>query len=295
MRKYQVGYFFREGVRGIFLHGFMSFAAVGVIAACLLITGSVSLLALNVDRMIKDIQSQNEILVIIDEKLSEAEAKSVGTKIAQMSNVADRVFISKEKALEEYAEQMGENSYVLAGFEDKNPLRHRFVVKLFDVSLMTETTEQLREIAGVAEIKAQPEITAFIMGLRGVVNAVSVSLILMLLFVSIFIISNTVKLATFDRREEIGIMRVVGATNGFIRWPFIVEGFLLGIMGGVLAFIVQWALYNYVAIRVTEEFRVVQVMPFGDILALVAGAFVLFGFVVGVLGSVVTIRKFLKV
>ncbi|GHU90159.1 cell division protein FtsX [Clostridia bacterium] len=279
----------------MFLHGFMSFAAVGVIAACLLITGSVSLLALNVDRMIKEIQSQNEILVIIDEKLSEAEAKSVGTRISQLSNVADRVFISKERALEEYAEQMGDNSYVLAGLEDKNPLRHRFVVKVFDVTLMTETIEEMREIAGVAEIKAQPEITAFIMGLRSVVNAVSVTLILMLLAVSIFIIANTVKLATFDRREEIGIMRVVGATNGFIRWPFVVEGFLLGIMGGAVAFVAQWVLYNYVAIRVTEEFQIVQVMPFGDILILVAGAFVLFGFVAGVLGSVVTIRKFLKV
>ena len=296
MRRYEVGYFFQEGVRGIFLHGFMSFAAVGVIAACLLIMGSVSLLAVNIDITIKEIQSQNEILVIIEESYSEAEANSVGTRISRIDNVADRVFVSKDAALEEFGRKLN-NNFLLEGYEDEdmNPIRHRFVVQLRDVSQMRETIRELEDLTGVAAVNAEVGITDFILSIRSVVNAVSLSLIAMLLGVSVFIISNTVKLATFDRREEIGIMRIVGATNTFIRWPFVVEGFLLGLMGALLAFFVQWTVYNYMSVRVTGVIPIFSLAPFGDILIFVLPVFLLFGFVVGVLGSVLTIRRFLRV
>ena len=296
MRRYEIGYYFQEGVRGIFLHGFMSFATVGVIAACLLIMGSVSLLAVNIDGTIKEIQSQNEILVFIDEEYSEARAKSVGTDIARLDNVQSREFISKEQAMEQFIGKVGMDPTLFEGYDDEaNPLRHKFSVQVADVAHMQKTIRQLEEIPGVVKTRADLGVTDFILGLRTLANAVSVSLIVMLLCVSVFIISNTVKLATFDRREEIGVMRVVGATNGFIRWPFVIEGFLLGLMGALLAFFLQWAVYNYMSVRLTEAFRLFELMPFGDILIIVLPVFVAFGFMVGVLGSVLTIRRFLRV
>ncbi len=295
MKRYEVGYFFQEGVRGIFLHGFMSFAAIGVIAACLLIMGSFSLVAINVDRAIKELESQNEILVIINESLSEAEAKSVGTRISQLENVSDRQWVSKEQALKDFKTQLGDQASVMEGLEDVNPLRHRYIVSLVDVSKIEETIEELKSISGVDKVTAQVEISEFMLSLRNVVNAVSLTLVIMLLGVSVFIISNTVKLATFDRREEIGIMRVVGATNAFIRWPFVVEGFLLGTIGALSGFFLQWIVYNYMSVKVAGVIPVFTMAPFSDLLILVFLSFIIFGFAVGVLGSVLTIRRFLRV
>lgn len=295
MKRYEVIYFFREGIRGVFLHGFMSFAAISVIAACLLIMGSFSLLAVNIDRVIEDLRNQNEILVFIDESLSLAEAKSIGTRISNMENIEKCTWISKEEAFEDYKESLGDQSTALEGLEDNNFLRHRYAVLLSDVSQMESMMETLKKIPGVADVNAKVEISEFILSLRSVVSAVSVSLIVMLLGVSVFIISNTVKLATFDRREEIGIMRVVGATHSFIRWPFVIEGFLLGVIGAVLGFFLQWGVYSYMDKAVQGVLPIFTMQPFSDLILLVLLLFVVFGFVVGVLGSVLTIRKFLRV
>lgn len=295
MKRYEVIYFFREGIRGVFLHGFMSFAAISVIAACLLIMGSFSLLAVNIDRVIEDLRNQNEILVFIDESLSLAEAKSIGTRISNMENIEKCTWISKEEAFEDYKESLGDQSTALEGLEDNNFLRHRYAVLLSDVSQMENMMETLIKIPGVADVNAKVEISEFILSLRSVVSAVSVSLIVMLLGVSVFIISNTVKLATFDRREEIGIMRVVGATHSFIRWPFVIEGFLLGVIGAVLGFFLQWGVYSYMDKAVQGVLPIFTMQPFSDLIFLVLLLFVVFGFVVGVLGSVLTIRKFLRV
>ena len=294
MRRYQIIYFFREGVRGVFLHGFMSFAAISIIAACLLIMGSFALVSVNVNRVIEDLRGQNEILVFINEDCSEAEAKSVGTRINQLDNIASCVFISKEEAFEDYKASLGEYESVFDDVEN-NPLRYRFRIMLFDVAGMSKAIGEIEKMAGVSHVRAEIEISDFILSLRSVVSAISITLVIMLLFVSVFIISNTVKLATFDRREEIAIMKVVGATNGFIRWPFVVEGFLLGITGAFLGFFLQWAVYNYMDAVIADIFPIFMLLPFSDLLSPVLALFTGFGFIVGVLGSVLTIRRFLRV
>ncbi len=299
MKRHETSYFFREGIRGIFLHGFMSFAAVGVIVACLLIMGSFALLAYNLDSIIKGIQNSNEILVVVDESLSDAEARSVGTKINQLDNVSDSVFVSKEEALQDFSERVDEQYRTLIqGLEQTNPLRNRFMVRLFDVESMEDTATQLRSLTGVAEVYARLDIATELIRLRNAMNTISLVLIIILMAVSIFIISNTVKLATFDRREEIGIMRVVGATKSFIRWPFVVEGFLLGLFGAVIAFFLQWNIYTLLVRSITNglgNISLVKTVSFGEIFLPVLAVFVLAGFLVGVGGSVLTIRKFLKV
>lgn len=188
MKRYEVIYFFREGIRGVFLHGFMSFAAISVIAACLLIMGSFSLIAVNIDRVIEELRNQNEILVIIDENLTLAEAKSIATRINRtMENVENCEFIDKDTALENYKEQLGDRQDVLEGIEDRNPLRHRCLVLLKDVSLMQEAIDELEGMAGVKYASAKIEISEFILSMRGIVKAVSYTLIIMLLGVSVFV------------------------------------------------------------------------------------------------------------
>jgi len=298
MKKYETGYFIREGVRGIFLHGFMSFAAVGVIVACLLIMGSFSLLAFNMDSMIRDVQGDNELLVFIEETLTRDQALSLGTEIAQIENVYRRDFVTRDQALDEYTDKMDEeNRWLFEGLDD-NPLRDRYIVHLEDVERMQETIEELESLPGVAWINARPDIVQQLGKMRSAVNAICLLLIVMLMAVSVFIISNTIKLATFARREEIGIMRVVGATKQFIRWPFIIEGFLLGLMGAVIAFLLQWRVYGIFVNSIQNmlsSVALIRSVPFGEILWPMLAVFLLAGFLAGVGGSVLTIRRFLKI
>ena len=234
MKLNNLGYLLKEGFRGIFLHGFMSFAAVCVTVACLVIVGSFSALAYNLDIMVEELNQTSEILVYIDSSLSDAEAKSIGTKINLMDNVLQATFVSREEALEDFIEDHNGDS-AFNGVQASD-LRHRYVVSLEDNTKMKQTDEQLKQIPGVAKTNAAYELAEGFSTIQSVLHMVSIAIIAVLLVVSLLIISNTVKLAMYDRKEEIGIMKMVGATNGFIRLPFVVEGFTLGMMGALLTF-----------------------------------------------------------
>ncbi len=299
MKRYETKYFVQEGIRGVFLHGFVSFAAVGVIVACLLIMGSVALLAYNVDQIIQGIQEENVVMVIIDETLIGSEARSVGTRINALDNIADSVYVSKDEALQSFSETI-EPKYrsLIDGLVNDNPLRDRFLVHLIDLNEMANTVAALEKVPGVAAVNAKIDSAEKFIDVRNVVNKICLVLIIVLMGVSIFITSNTIKLATFDRREEIGIMRVVGATKRFIRWPFVIEGFILGLVGAVVAFILQMNVYSMLLGDIISGLSgVVRVntIAFGEIFWPVLLIFLLAGFLVGVFGSVFTIRKFLKV
>ena len=299
MKRHETSYFFREGVRGIFLHGFMSFAAVGVIVACLLIMGSFALLAYNLDVMIQEVQGSNEILVIVDETLSRSEAKSLSSEFQHIDNIARADFVTKEEALKEFSGKMEEEDrWLFEGMDENNLLRDRYVVQLEDTGRMQETADKLERLPGVARVTARPDIVDKLGQVRNADNAICLLLIVILMAVSVFIISNTIKLATFDRREEIAIMRVVGATKRFIRWPFIIEGFLLGLMGAVIAFFLQWRIYGMFVNSIQNmlsSITLIQSIPFSEILWPVLAVFLLAGFLAGMGGSVLTIRKFLRV
>lgn len=279
----------------MFLHGFMSFAAVCVIVACLIIMGSFCLIMVNLNHMINDLEQENEILAYIDEDLSEAEAKSIGSQINLITNVLSSTFVSREEALNDYiAEQ--DDPTLFAGI-DASTMRNRFCVTLVDISIMSATVAEIERIDGVAEVSAHYEIAQGFLTMQNILNLASMAIILILFVVSLFIISNTVKLALYDRQEEIGIMKMVGATNGFVRGPFVVEGFLLGVLGAGIAFVLEWGVYDLLANRlaVVDTMGLLDLLPFADVLYPMAIAFGATGFVVGVFGSLLSIRKFLKV
>ena len=295
MKINNLGYLLKEGIRGIFLHGFMSFAAVCVTVACLLIVGSFSCLTYNVSIMVEDLNKTNEVLVYVDETLTEAEARSIGAKISTLENVYDRKFITREEALKDFiADHEGDESF--SGVEASD-LRHRFRVVLADNSKMRETVEELKQITGVAKVSASYELAEGFTTLQKVLQIVSVAVIGVLLVVSLLIISNTVKLAMYDRRDEISIMKMVGATNGFIRLPFVVEGFTLGMLGAGAAFALEWFLYDLLLARLAEvdTLKLFHFVPFEQLLIPMVITFAAAGLFVGIVGSWTSIRKFLNV
>ena len=180
---------------------------------------------------------------------------------------------------------------------DASTFRDRYEVTMENSSLTQQTVEEIKKIDGVAEVTAHYEIINGFQTLQKVLNIASSVIIVVLFVLSLFIISNTVKLAMYSRSEEIAIMKMVGATDSFIRLPFVVEGFILGFLGAVIAFFLEWGLYNFIEskIGVVDTLQLIQVVPFTEVVELVAVAYALTGFAVGVVGSLLSIRKFLKV
>lgn len=184
-------------------------------------------------------------------------------------------------------------------YKDLQPevFRHRYVIHLTDPDKIAETKALVEAVSGIDEVRADEVISNGFITIRNVAGAISIALIAILLMVSLFIISNTIKLTTFDRREEIAIMKMVGATDGFIRWPFVFEGLLLGLFGAVIAFGLQWLLYSFMAngISNSDTMQLLEVVPFLQIWQPVAGIFAGAGILIGVGGSLMAIRRFLKV
>ena len=296
MKINNLGYLIKEGFHGIFLHGFMSFAAICVTIACLLIVGSFSILAYNLDVMVDNLNKTSEIMVYVDSSLSDAEARSIGTIINQLDNVQKSVFVSREEALDNFISDH-DNNAAFNGVQSQD-LRHRYVVTLEDNALMEQTDNLLKNIPGVAKTNAAYELAQGFTTIQSVLNVVSIALIATLLVVSLLIISNTIKLAMYDRKDEIAIMKMVGATNSFIRLPFIVEGFTLGMIGAILAFGLEWVLYDALVERVNtvDALRLFTFVPFtGDLMVPMLMTFGAACLLVVIVGSWTSIRKFMDV
>lgn len=294
-QRYDFGYFISEGFHSIFTHGFMSFAAVCMIICCLLIMGSFTLVAVNAENMFSDLEAENQFTAYIDESLTQEEAKALQDDIEAVPNVARAEFMTKEQAQEEF-EADYEGNELFDGLPS-DVYRDRFHVYLDDISKLTETENAVKEVTGVAKTKSAPEIAEGFTVIRNIAGAVAVILVIILLAVSLFIIANTIKLATFNRREEIAIMKMCGATNWFVRAPFLVEGVILGLAGGIIAFFCQWGIYGLITRAMMESgiFSIITTVPFGNISHVVLLVFLLVGFAIGGGGSVMAIRKFLKV
>ncbi|MCR5825459.1 MAG: permease-like cell division protein FtsX [Oscillospiraceae bacterium] len=288
-------YFMREGVNNLFSHGFMSFATIGITVACLLIMGTFSLVAYNAEMLLKTLESEYEILAFIDDGNTDAQTKSIGERIAALPNVKSVSFITREEATEAF-EQRTLDEYLRANIKAEM-FRDRYAVFVSDLNQVNRTAAMVREIVGDKNVRVDEDIAGGFILVRNVAGAVSIALVLILLVVTVFIISNTIRLTTFDRRDEIAIMKMVGATNGFIRWPFVYEGFLLGLLSSLIAFLLQWLVYAAVAkgIHAADTLQFIDVVSFGNIWRPVAAIFGASGMVIGIGGSLMAIRKFLQV
>ena len=297
MSKHNIFYFAREGTVNMFSHGFMSFAAVGITVACLLIMGTFTLVAVNANAMLEDMESQNQMLAFVDKSLSEEEARALQRELLAVENVSAVEFISNVEAAEAFRARY-EDDELFQGLPDDN-FRHRYAVDLADIGRMSQTKAALEAVAGIGpgNVSAYEDEAAGFITIRNVAGVVCVVLIAVLALVSVFIMANTIKLTTFDRRDEIAIMKMVGATNGFIRWPFVYEGFLLGLFSAVIGFFLQWGLYEAVArsIASNDTINLITTVPFVDMWSYVAVIFAIAGMLIGVGGSLSAISKFLQV
>ena len=295
MKINNIGYLLKEGIRGIFLHGFMSFAAVCVTVACLLIVGSFSSLIYNLSIIVEDLNKTNEVMVYIDTELSLAEAKSLGSQINAIENVQKATFVTREEALEAFVKEH-QNDTAFSGVEAAD-LRHRYEVILVDNEKMHDTVDTIGQIVGVAKISAEYELAEGFSTIQNILKIATIAVTAVLLVVSLLIISNTVKLAMYDRKDEIAIMKMVGATNGFIRLPFVIEGFVLGMIGATVAFFAEWGMYNLLLVQIetASTLNFFNLVPFKQIMWPIAGIFALAGLFVGVVGSWTSIRKFMDV
>lgn len=295
MKMNNLGYLMKEGIRSIFSHGLMSFASVCVTVACLIIVGSFSILMYNLHLMVEDLNQTNEVICYVDSAYTNQEALSVHSKVNLIDNVFQANYVSREEALKNFVEDH-DNDAAFQGV-DPQDLRHRIVVVLEDNSRMKETVALLEKVDGVVMVDAEFELAEGFTTISSVLGLVSTGIIVILLIVSLLIISNTVKLAMYDRKNEIAIMKMVGATNGFIRFPFMVQGFFLGIIGAALAFGCEWFLYDGLVTNIAEvdALGLFNFVPFDQLLVPMVVVFGAAGLFVGVFGSISAIRKFMDV
>ena len=297
MKKHDFKYFFREGTSNMFSHGFMSFAAVGITIACLLIMGTFSLVAINANANLQSLQQQSSVLAFVDDSYSEAQARALQSKIEAIENVDEVTFITKREAMERYVQEYGAEEELL--FQDLDPeiFRDRYNIHMVELEQMSETAAEIDDIEGIAKVRVDEDLSRGFLTLSNIATVVCLALIAVLLIVSLFIMSNTIKLTTFDRKDEIAIMKMVGATDGFIRWPFVYEGLLLGVFSALIAFGLQWLLYLAIAggINASDTLQLLDILPFADLWSYVLIAFVVVGLLVGIAGSLMAIRKFLRV
>lgn len=294
-RRFNGKYYLSEGFHSIFTHGFMSFAAVCMIVACLLIMGSFTLLAVNLDHMLGDLEDENLFLAYIDDSYSEEQARALQPKIEAVPNVSQVTFVTRAEALEDF--KAGREQNDLMDSLPPEVLRDRFEIHVKDIEQMAATVSQVEAVRGVAHTQAAIEIAQGFVMVRNIATGVAAVLVAMLVVVSLFIIANTIKLATFYRREEIAIMKMCGATNWFVRWPFIFEGMILGLIGALLAFLLQWGIYSLIVTAITEYggLQLIAIVPFKTLALRVLGAFAAAGLAIGAGGSLLAIRKFLQV
>ncbi len=295
MKSNKIGYLIKEGLKSISTHGFMSFATVTIVIACLVIMGSFSLIAVNISAMLDTLESDNQVIAYVEETLSEDEARALQPEIEYIGNVASAQFVTREEAMEEFAAQYDDES--LFRDVEASVFRDRYIIFLNDISMMSQTKADLENIVGVAKVNAHLEVAEGFVTVRNVVSAVSMILIIVLVVVSIFIMANTIKLATYSRREEIAIMKMVGASNSFIRFPFFVEGLVLGLLGGALGFLLEWGIYDVVTNRIMTGLmgNLITVLPFSTFSMVVLGIYLGIGVIVGAFGSSIAIRNYMKV
>ena len=295
MRFNRFKYQLKEGIMNIFNHGFMSLASILITIACLLLMGSSLLIAANANNIIRTLEDENEVVAYVNEDYTEEEARAMEPELLALENVMSVTFVSRDQAFDDFKGQYA-NSTLLNDL-DSSILRDRYVIYLDDISQMQDTLQEVLSVRGIVKASGHLEIAQGFVTLRNVVGAVSLILVAVLLVISLFIMSNTVKLTTFERREEIAIMKMVGATNAYIKWPFVVEGMLLGLVGSLAAYIAQWGIYMLVGEKIVESagLNFLTVISFSDLAVPLLSLFVAMGLGVGVIGSIMAIKKFLKV
>lgn len=291
------GYLTKEGFRNIWANRLMSIASIAVLLSCLIMIGSAFMVLVNIQKVIDNIEDMNVIVVYVDSKADEQQTRALGTKLESMSNVAGVEFVDKETAFKDQLEQIGTDATYFENAD--NLLPDTYKVTVVDMETFDKTAEEIEALDNVDSIRDNKDIAIALTNIRTSVTYLSVGVIALLMIVSLFIISNTVRITMFTRRLEISIMKSVGATNGFIRWPFVIEGILLGIISAFLSLGAVWGIYEFAKKSIVSMLGGVMgighsLVDFKNYVFLMLGAFIIIGILSGVIGSMVSIGRYLK-
>ena len=298
MKRYRLSYFLLQSVKGLWRNGIMSIASITVLMSCLVVMGSFALLIFNINTNLENLGLLNQIVVFIDENKTDEEALAIFEQIKALDNVDNSedktYFVHRDDALAEEKEKYTDYPDLFASLEGDNPLRHSVVVTYIDNAKVADLDYEIGRIDGIANKNNRLDLALSIEDVKNSISLVLVWFMVILFAVSIFVIINTIKLAVHARREEISIMRYIGATEWFVMLPFIFEGIIIGIISSVLAFFAQWYAYSYVVSMMGENLAFVEIIPFKTVFALVALAFLGIGVLTGIVGSTISTRKHLK-
>lgn len=296
-KSYSPLYFISQAVKGLWRNGVMSFASIAVLMSCLVVMGGFSLLVVNIDVNLDHLGLMNQIVAFADFDASDEEIVEIDSALQKLDNVRSVTRVTKDESLEDMKNQSEEYNELFSDLTgENNPLSDYFVIEYNDVDQSSELAYQIKNIDGIRKINHRQDLATKLENLKSGVLMVFVWFLAILLVVSVFIIVNTIKLSVFARRHEITVMRYVGATGTFITLPFLIEGIILGTVSGIAGYFIEWYVYHYVENMVQSgTLSMISVLSYSEIGGTVLAGFLIVGILTGIIGSIVSLGKYLKV
>ena len=288
-------YFVREVCISIKRNNWMSFASISTVAVSLFVLGMFLIIVLNMNRMASMLESQVQINVYLDDKLKGSEIDDLEDDLKKMQGIESVQYVSREDAIVRLRERLGDQKYLLDALGDKNPLPNAFEVAVKQPTMVETAAKAIEKFGGVESVKYGQDVVEHLFDMTRLVRIFGFTLMLLLAGATLFIISNTIRLTVFARRKEIAIMKYVGATDWFIRWPFLLEGVVLGFFGGVLASIALRSIYGLITAKVYSTLAFLPLIPQYPFVNFISLVMVLSGMGIGALGSTISLKRFLKV
>lgn len=302
MRISSISYCLKQGLKNIWRNKMFSLASIATMSACIFLFGIFFCVVENFQYMVKEAEKSVAVTVFFDEGLSEEEIQAIGARIQERSEVREATFVSADEAWEQYKEiYFQDNPELAEGFADDNPLANQahYEIYLNDVEQQESLVEWLGSVDGVRKINQSAQVADILTNFNMLIGYISIAVIVLLLCVSVFLISNTVTIGIAVRKEEIAIMKLIGATNGFVKAPFVVEGIIIGILGAAFPLALLYYLYTQLIGFVSEKFNaltgLLEFLPVSDMFRILLPVGLALGVGIGFFGSFFTIRKHLKV
>lgn len=288
-------YFIREAVISLKRNSLMSFASISTVALSLLILGIFLVMVLNLNNMASTLETQVQISVYLQDNLTDLEMREVGTRITKLPGVTQVMFVSKDEAMARFKKRLGEQQGILAALGETNPLPNAFEVKVDKPERVKPVAQAIGQLKGVENAKFGQEVVEHLFNLTKMMRLFGLVLIIFLALAALFIISNTIRITVFARRKEIAIMKYVGATDWFIRWPFLIEGMMLGIGGAVIAVLLLSETYSALTQQVYQSLAFLPLIPKYPFITNIGIVLIVTGAAIGALGSSISVRKYIKV
>lgn len=288
-------YFIREVFMSLRRNNWMSLASIGTVAVSLFIFGMFLMLVLNMNKMAESLESQVQINVYLETSVDREQARDIESDLKELEGVQAVTFVTKDEAMEKFKERLGDQKTLLEALDETNPLPDSFEVMITQPDLVKNAAATIEKWDGVESAKYGQDVMEHLFDITRLIRIFGFTLMLVLAFATLFIISNTIRLTVFARRKEIAIMKYVGATDWFIRWPFVLEGMVLGLFGSIISAIALRLVYTGIAEKIYSTLAFFPLIPEEPFLSYITIVVILSGMAIGSVGSAVSIKKFLKV